>query len=387
MEKMTEVVIGNYRSAFENYLGEEEATPLLFLGDALAVLEDLPDSSIDCVLTSPPYWGKREYESGGIGLEKDYRDYLRYLAQVALEIKRVLKPTESFWLNIGDSYWRKSLLGIPWRLALDLTDRQGWILRNAVVWDKVKGGMDSAPDRLANVYETVFHFVKRPKGYYYDLDAIRAKPQRAKVVNGKALSATGVSGVRYRQQIESSTTLSEEEKTAARKALDEMLANLAAGKISDFRMVIRGQQRPTHSDSEKVSGRAKELREKGFYFLRYHPKGSKPNDVWRILPEDSQGRSPALRSFPHRTRPHTHPGHLPSRRYRPRPLLRHRDHPVRRSKPGPPIGRDRYIPSLPPTGAEEVRRLLHKAEGNRRPPTAPRGKVRHRMPLRQKRRS
>jgi site-specific DNA-methyltransferase (adenine-specific) len=298
MEKMTEVVIGNYRSAFENYLGEEEATPLLFLGDALAVLEDLPDSSIDCVLTSPPYWGKREYESGGIGLEKDYRDYLRYLAQVALEIKRVLKPTESFWLNIGDSYWRKSLLGIPWRLALDLTDRQGWILRNAVVWDKVKGGMDSAPDRLANVYETVFHFVKRPKGYYYDLDAIRAKPQRAKVVNGKALSATGVSGVRYRQQIESSTTLSEEEKTAARKALDEMLANLAAGKISDFRMVIRGQQRPTHSDSEKVSGRAKELREKGFYFLRYHPKGSKPNDVWRILPEDSQGRSLHFAPFP-----------------------------------------------------------------------------------------
>jgi site-specific DNA-methyltransferase (adenine-specific) len=298
MEKMGEVVIGNYRSAFENYLAGKEVTPLLFLSDALAVLKDLPDSSVDCVLTSPPYWRKREYESGGIGLEKDYRDYLRYLAQVALEIKRVLKPTGSFWLNIGDSYWRKSLLAIPWRLALDLTDRQGWILRNAVVWDKVKGGMDSAPDRLANVYEMVFHFVKRPKGYYYDLDAIRAMPQRAKVANGKAVSATGVSGVRYRQQIESSTTLSEEEKAAARKALDEMLADLAAGKISDFRMVIRGQQRPTHSDREKVSGRAKELREKGFYFLRYHPKGPKPGDVWRILPEDTQGRSLHFAPFP-----------------------------------------------------------------------------------------
>ena len=288
MEKMAEIVIGNHRSAFENYLTGEKLTPLLLLGDALAVLKGLPDSSVDCVLVSPPYWRKREYEGGGIGLERDYRDYIRYLAEVALEVKRVLKPTGSFWLNISDSYWRKSLLGIPWRLAFDLVDRQGGILRNAVVWNKVKGGMDSAPDRLANVYEMVFHFVKRPKRYYYDLDAIRAKPQRTKVANGKAVSATGVSGVRYRRQIESSTALTEEEKAPAHKALDEALADLAAGRISDFRMVICGQQRPTHSDSERVSGRAKELREKGFYFLRYHPKGSKPGDVWHILPEDTQ---------------------------------------------------------------------------------------------------
>jgi site-specific DNA-methyltransferase (adenine-specific) len=158
--------------------------------------------------------------------------------------------------------------------------------------------MDGATDRLANVYEMVFHFVKRPKGYHYDLDAIRAKPQKAKVLNGTAVSATGVSGVRYRQQIESSTNLSEEEKAVAHKALDEMLADLAAGRISDFRMVIRGQQRPTHSDKEKVSGRAKELQEKGFYFLRYHPKGPKPSDLWHILPEDSQGRSLHFAPFP-----------------------------------------------------------------------------------------
>jgi DNA modification methylase len=298
MAKTAEIVTSNHRSAFEKYLNEEEVVPLLFLGDALAVLRGLPNSSVDCVLTSPPYWRKREYESGGIGLEKDYRDYIRYLVEVAHEIKRVLKPTGSFWLNIGDTYWRKSLLGIPWRLALELTDNQGWVLRNAVVWNKIKGGMDNASDRLANVYEMVFHFVKQPKGYYYDLDAIRAKPQKAKVVNGTVVSATGVTGVRYRQQIESSTALSEDEKIAAHKALDGILADLAAGRISDFRMVIRGQQRPTHSDSEKVSGRAKELREKGFYFLRYHPKGPKPSDVWHIPPEDTQGRSLHFAPFP-----------------------------------------------------------------------------------------
>lgn len=294
----TLIVAENFRSAFENYIGQSQIAPLFFLGDALFVLKELPDSSIDCVMTSPPYWGKREYENGGIGLEKDYRDYVRHLAEIFLELKRVLKPTGSFWLNIGDSYQRKNLLGIPWRVAFELTDNQGWILRNAVVWNKVKSGMDNTTDRLGNIYEMVFHFVKQSKGYYYNVDAIRSKPREAKVVNGAVVSATGVSGVRYRRQIELSTALSEQEKAAAYESLDKMLAEVAAGRISDFRMIIRGQQRTTHSDSEKVSGRAKELSEKGFYFLRYHPKGCKPSDVWDILPEDTQGRDLHFAPYP-----------------------------------------------------------------------------------------
>jgi len=70
------------------------------------------------------------------------------------------------------------------------------------------------------------------------------------------------------------------------------------GKISDFRMIIRGQQRTTHSDSAKVSGRARELAERGFYFLRYHPNGSKPSDVWDILPEDTQKRKLHFAPYP-----------------------------------------------------------------------------------------
>lgn len=292
------IMVKNYRSAFENHITQGQIEPLLLLGDALIVLKEFPDSSVDCVMTSPPYWGKREYENGGIGLERDYRDYVRHLAEIFLEIKRVLKPAGSFWLNIGDSYQRKNLLGIHWRVAFELTDNQGWILRNAVVWNKVKSGMDNTTDRLGNIYEMVFHFVKQSKGYYYNADAIRSKPRAAKVVNGAVVSATGVSGVRYRRQIELSTALSEQEKAAAYEALDEMLAEVAAGRISDFRMIIRGQQRTTHSDSERLSGRAKELSEKGFYFLRYHPKGCKPSDVWDILPEDTQGRNLHFAPYP-----------------------------------------------------------------------------------------
>jgi site-specific DNA-methyltransferase (adenine-specific) len=287
-----------YAEAFDRYLASPEVQPLLLAGDALAVLQALPNECIDFAMTSPPYWGKREYENGGIGLEPDYHDFVRHLAEVFCELKRILKPTGSFWLNIGDTYSDKALLGIPWRLAFELTDKQGWTLRNSVVWNKLKGGMDNSKDRLANVHENVFHFVKQSKGYYYNADAIRSKPREAKVVNGAIVSATGVSGVRYKRQLELSTALTPEEKKSAFLALDKMLGDVSAGNASDFRMVIRGQQRATHSDSEKVSGRAKELRDKGFYFLKYHPNGSKPGDVWDIIPEDTQRREGHFAPYP-----------------------------------------------------------------------------------------
>jgi len=211
-------------------------------------------------MTSPPYWGKREYEGGGIGLEADYRDFIVNVCSVFGEVRRVLKPTGSFWLNIGDSYRNKNLLGIPWRVAFVLTDVQGWILRNSVVWNKIKGGPDNTGDRLRTVHEMVFHFVKMSSGYYYDADAVRSTPGSAKVVNGAIVSATGVSGVRYRRQIELSSDLSPSEKAGAFAALEEMLRNVSAGRLADFRMIIRGQQRTTHSDSGVVSGRARELK-------------------------------------------------------------------------------------------------------------------------------
>lgn len=293
----TTIVSADFGNALRQYAAQDSIAPLALLGDARAVLAQLPDECVDCAMTSPPYWGKREYAGGGIGLEKQYQEYVRDLTAVCLELRRVLKPTGSFWLNIGDTYRGKGLLGIPWRVAFELTDVQGWVLRNSVIWNKVKSGMDNTKDRLGNVHEPVFHFVKQP-AYYYDADAIRSKPRETKVVNGAIVSATGVSGVRYKRQIELSTALTATEKKAAFAALQKMLAEVSAGRMSDFRMIIRGQQRATHSDSERVSGRAKELRDKGFYFLRYHPNGSKPTDVWDIIPEDTQRREAHFAPYP-----------------------------------------------------------------------------------------
>jgi site-specific DNA-methyltransferase (adenine-specific) len=249
-------------------------------------------------MTSPPYWGQRQYHTEGLGLETDYQTYIAQLLDIFAQIKRVLKPTGSFWLNMGDSYHQKSLLGIPWRIALRLIDEQGWILRNTVVWNKIKGGLDNSQDRLGNAHELIFHFVQVSKGYYYNVDAIRTKPRQAKVTNGAVVSATGVTGVRYKRQIELSTALSEVEKVSALNGLSQMLQQVEKGEIADFRMIIRGQQRTTHSDAGQISGRARELQERGFYFLKYHQKGSKPGDVWDILPEDTQNRTGHYAPYP-----------------------------------------------------------------------------------------
>lgn len=263
------VVSKDYGVEITKYAGTQTVLPLFFLGDACAVLRELPDASADFCMTSPPYWSKREYENGGIGLEADCQTYICHLLDVFAEVKRVLKHEGSFWLNIGDTYKNKRLLGIPWRLAIALSDQQDWVLRNSVVWNKVKGGPDNTLDRLRNIHENVFHFVKTEKDYYYNVDAIRSTPRKARVVNGAVVSATGVTGVRYKRQIELSTTLTKKEKRVALQALETMLGEIRQSRIADFRMIIRGQQRTTHSDSESVSGRARELKDKGFYFLRY----------------------------------------------------------------------------------------------------------------------
>ena len=283
-----------------DYLNQtERIDPCFICGDSLKVLKHVEANSIDCVVTSPPYYMKRQYSGGGIGLEPTYEDYIDSLLQIISEVKRVLKPTGSFWLNIGDSYKNKQLLNIPHRVAIRMQDEQGWVLRNTVIWDKMKGGMSNSKDSLGNQYEPFFHFVKKKSGYYYDADSVRKKPREARVENGAVVSATGVSGVRYKRKIELSTELTEEQRRNAFNALDEVLNRIKRGELSDFRMVIKGaNQRVTNGNTTNLSGRAKELQEKGFYFLFYNPKGSMISDVWQIVPEDTQGRKKHFAPYP-----------------------------------------------------------------------------------------
>lgn len=214
----------------------------LHVGDAVDVMQSFPDSSVDCVVTSPPHWGLRDYGTaswtGGhpdchhtlgttpnqrrtstyrvsrgthsntarhcrncgatardqqYGLEASIRDHVARLQQVSTEVGRVLAPRGTFWLNLRDSFSyhhsgtgrtgtntnqaaseqvaHKSLMGIPWRVALAL-QRDGWIVRNAIVWHKPNAIPDPTWERFSARYEMVFLLVKQPD---YHFDAAQAR--------------------------------------------------------------------------------------------------------------------------------------------------------------------------------------------------------------------
>jgi len=144
----------------------------IITGDCMEELQALESESVHCCMTSPPYWNLRDYDHDDqLGLEPDSDDYVKNIADVMDEVKRVLRPDGSLWLNLGDTYDDKNLQQIPARVTLEL-QRRGWILRNRVTWAKPNPMPQSVKDRLNDTTEAIFHFVKS-KGYWYDLDAIR----------------------------------------------------------------------------------------------------------------------------------------------------------------------------------------------------------------------
>lgn len=152
----------------------------ILVGDAIKQLRGLPEESVDCVITSPPYFALRDYgQAGQLGAEASVQAWVAGLVDVAAELRRVLKPTGAIWLNVGDSYSRneregapkKSLLLGPQRLAIALAE-DGWLVRNYVIWAKRNPMPSSVGDRLSCGHETVL-LLTRERRYYFDLDAIR----------------------------------------------------------------------------------------------------------------------------------------------------------------------------------------------------------------------
>jgi DNA modification methylase len=128
----------------------------------------LPDASADLIVTSPPYWNKRDYGvEGQIGQERTPAEYVATMLDCLREWRRVLRPTGSVFINIGDTFYKKSLAGIPGRLEAAAND-DGWLIRNRVIWTKDRGMPEPAQNRLANRHEYVIHLVPGDD-YYYDL--------------------------------------------------------------------------------------------------------------------------------------------------------------------------------------------------------------------------
>jgi DNA modification methylase len=147
----------------------------VYIGDVNNCLKLLPDSIIDCVITSPPYWKQRDYKHPNqIGQENTYEDYIRKLVSVFNEIRRVLKPTGTLFLNLGYKYQDKELILIPELLALEL-QKNGWALLNKIIWYKPNAMPSSVDSRFSNVYEPIFLFVKKESKYryYFSIDTLR----------------------------------------------------------------------------------------------------------------------------------------------------------------------------------------------------------------------
>ena len=141
-------------------------------GDALSVARSLPTDCIDTVVTSPPYYRQRDYGSKSqIGQEAAPAAYVERLTELFSELQRVVKPTGSIWLVIGDKYVQGELLGMPWRVCLSLKD-SGWILRSDCIWHKPNAMPSSVKTRPTTDHEYVFLF-SRSKDYFYNADAIR----------------------------------------------------------------------------------------------------------------------------------------------------------------------------------------------------------------------
>ncbi|HLF88614.1 MAG TPA: site-specific DNA-methyltransferase [Anaerolineales bacterium] len=140
--------------------------------DAKIGLRNLPDDSVHCILTSPPYYNQRDYSTPvQIGNEKSPEDYVHALDEVFRECLRVLREDGTLWLNLGDKYEDGELLAMPWQVAFALK-REGWLLRSDIIWHKPNAMPSSVKTRPTTDHEYIFLFSKG-QNYFYDIDAIR----------------------------------------------------------------------------------------------------------------------------------------------------------------------------------------------------------------------
>lgn len=197
MDNPNRAPLGNQRTEWPTH----DKQILVINGDTREVIQSIPDNSVQCAITSPPYWGVRDYGvANQIGAEPDLTDYINSLVGVFREVRRVLTLDGTFWLNVGNTYssggrkWRgaddknkgramsyrpptpdglkkKDLIGVAWLLALSC-QRDGWYLRNDIIWCKPNCQPESVKDRLTVAHEYLFLFSKSER-YYFNQDAIK----------------------------------------------------------------------------------------------------------------------------------------------------------------------------------------------------------------------
>jgi len=256
--------------------------------DCLLALKEMPNNSIDCIITSPPYFCQREYGGGGIGNEKTVYEYVENLLQVFKECVRVTKQTGTIVFNLGDKYIDGNLLLVPYHFALAVQNENIVKLINKLTWVKVNPAPKQCLKKLIPATEPFFIYAKTDD-YYFNRDAFLE--YRDKYLNGKKRKAGNDVGKKYFELIEKSD-LSSDEKLQAKKELNEVIMEAQHGKIESFRVKIRGLHALPYGG--QAGGRLTQIENKGFTIIKIYGNSIR-KDVIESNVETIQGnKHPAV---------------------------------------------------------------------------------------------
>lgn len=297
----------------------------IYQGSTLEVLKQMPDDFVNCIVTSPPYWGLRDYGiQGQIGLEPTLEEYLNNILAITKELKRVLRPDGVMFWNHGDcycgsqgqidaknpkamegkliphqkDYQSKCMVMQNYRLIIKMIDEQGWINRNNIVWHKPNAMPSSVKDRFSNSYEPVFMLVKNKK-YWFDLDAVRIphktnenRPMGIDREKNYPNAKRNKNAFNYRvrdaekksEQCPQFKASEEEIKNYTTKIPKENAESFGSPRARQHRQkyITPEQQKETQDKTGWVNGSG---RIRSFYDNfggLTNPKGKNPGDVWRI---------------------------------------------------------------------------------------------------------
>lgn len=256
-------------------------------GDCVQRLSELPNDSVDLVVTSPPYYKQRDY-GGGIGNEATPQAYLEALLSIFSECVRVIKPTGSLVFNLGDKYEESSLLLMPYRFAIAATERFAVKLVNNITWVKLNPTPRQFQRRLVSSTEPFFHFVKSDRYKYFPDSFMLDEASEADTERNHRYV-----GQRYFSLIAQSA-LNEEQKAMARAALEAVIREVQDGLIQGFRMKIRGIHAEPFGGRE--GGRKLQLERNGFTIIRIHGNRLKRDVI--TTPVESIKGNPHPASYP-----------------------------------------------------------------------------------------
>ena len=259
--------------------------------DNLEAIKNLPNGSINLVVTSPPYFQQRDYGYGygeaGIGSEPSVQEYLSRLLCLFRECVRVTSEDGSIVFNLGDKYQEGNLLLVPYRFAIAATETGLVKLVNAISWVKQNPTPRQFRRRLVSSVEPFFHFVKSD-GYFYDIDAFLSDPQTpAKKTN----TVTANLGKKYFDLLEHSE-LTSDQKKAARVSLLQVIEEVRAGEISGFRMKIRGIHAEAFGGQE--GGRKIQMERQGYTIIRLLGNKMKRDVIETPVETIKGGKHPAI---------------------------------------------------------------------------------------------